>query len=197
MCSVQTSEDIGDASPVVELLSHLQKQSPGRVVLLRGLPARMNTPLLTRVLSRRYQLAQDAVPWVNAAGHSTEYGPVVKLVELAIAHHHFTSSFFVRLASVTDATSLVRKWHQTAYDLRFGQTRERFSSDEELRSENEDVEEDLEGEAKAAEEIQKPFEFQDKWQYQSRKLWNREDAVQKQGIERSDNRLMVDAILMS
>ncbi|PWN93413.1 hypothetical protein FA10DRAFT_283058 [Acaromyces ingoldii] len=48
-------------SPRVALLYELQSQSPGRVVLIQGLPRAMDADRLFRILSRDYQLATDRI----------------------------------------------------------------------------------------------------------------------------------------
>jgi hypothetical protein len=119
-----------DAGPLVRLLSLFQRQSPGRVVLLRGLPQMQQAYYIERLLSRHYSLARDTVPWTHVDGITRDLGPVVKLVDI-MGRSLFNSSFLVRLATVSDAVMLVRRWHRSAFTNKDGLLREQWTNSDE------------------------------------------------------------------
>lgn len=108
----------------VALLEQMQKRSPGRVVMLKGLPAHITPERLERILHRSYDLATDKIqwqpklrpssaPWDKKQGTRT-LGAVVQLRNLTPVEA--TASFLVRLETVSDAMRLVRKWHRNPWE---------------------------------------------------------------------------------
>lgn len=110
------------------LLYELQCQSPGRVVLIQGLPRAMDADRLYRILMRDYQLAPDRIEIdlqkynaeeteasMEERGPST-VGAIVKLQEAD--EFPYFSTFFIRLQSVSDAMRLVRGWHRSVWNHR-------------------------------------------------------------------------------
>lgn len=110
------------------LLYELQSQSPGRVVLIQGLPRAMDADRLFRILSRDYQLAPDRIE-IDLQRYNVEeteasmegqrpstVGAIVKLQEADDSPYF--STFFVRLQSVSDAMRLVRGWHRSVWNHR-------------------------------------------------------------------------------
>jgi hypothetical protein len=101
----------------------MQQNSPGQVVLLKGLPG-MTEQRSERLLSRSYSLSRIELVMPSSSGHRSNksnspsdtsiVGATVKLRNLTPTTA--TSSFMVRLETVSDAMRLVRKWHRQPWE---------------------------------------------------------------------------------
>lgn len=106
--------------PPIKLLRQAQKESPGRVVLLKGLPSHLTEARLTRILRSTYLLADDYTHTAKAnnanvrSNQEQEMPSVIRIRNLTPVES--TSSFLVRLRTVSDAMRLVRKWHRAKWD---------------------------------------------------------------------------------
>lgn len=118
-CTFKTQSDRALTSnyPVVSLLYALQRGSPGRVVLIKGLPAHFTSGRLEKVLSRSYPLATEPVVRVNEHGIESDLGPVTQIRDMASQSNNF-STFFVRFQTVSGAMMLIRRWHRIVWNTR-------------------------------------------------------------------------------
>ncbi|CAO1635715.1 unnamed protein product [Sympodiomycopsis kandeliae] len=111
-----------------EFVKAIVSQTPGRVVLLRGLPSNMSADTLKRRLSRKYALATSRVSrlrwWDDRNQKWTHHQiePVLKL-HTAVNRDTFTQGrregsivFLIRLANGVDAQRLYRRFHKQTWN---------------------------------------------------------------------------------
>ncbi|MCO5565623.1 hypothetical protein L7F22_019297 [Adiantum nelumboides] len=107
----------------VKMLREAQKQSPGRVVLLKGLPYHLEADRLLRIIRPTYPLADDFEQIRRERSKNQEHSllPVIKIRHVTPVES--TSSFLVRFRTVSDALRFVRRWHKSSWDNSSGLTR--------------------------------------------------------------------------
>lgn len=111
---MQTFQSHTASYPTLSLLNALQRQSPGRIVLIKGLPGHFTPGRLFKILNRSYQLVKEPVNRVDEYGKEQAIGPVFKLRD---GQTNF-SSFLVRFQTVSSAMMLIRRWHRTVFNSR-------------------------------------------------------------------------------
>lgn len=125
------------------ILAQAQRESPGRVVLLKGLPYHVTVERLTRMLRPSYQLANDVADTPKTASvdiRSEKDRNLHAVIRVGRAtRDEFTSSFLVKLQTVSDTMRLVRNWHKSRWDRSSGAERKKEMMENERRKKKKDA----------------------------------------------------------
>jgi hypothetical protein len=101
--------------PLVKRLYEMQQQSPGRIVMIKGLPTHFSRARVEKILSRSYALATETKTFTDDQGEKVVIPPVFEIKDITGLGENYATNFLVQLQTVSSAMMLVRRWHRSVW----------------------------------------------------------------------------------
>jgi hypothetical protein len=150
----------------------MQQQSPGRVVMIKGLPSSFTRQRVEKILSRSYALATETKTYIDEEGNKVPMPAVFEIKDISGQGENYATNFLVQLQTVSSAMTLVRRWHRSVWrNKELEKSKYDQNEQQSLRSEFDedaaDDEEDLAGNNNAAKRIDNRYSLRTYDEHQS------------------------------